>query len=442
MGWQLAWFETSTADKEYVVKVTGDVRHSMNNALPNVMYVSSILGVIAYKLYTVRGMTEVDFFAFYSIVVTAYILSRFALADRYKTKVYDHETLPNVSVVIPAYNEEKLVGQTISYHARSDYPKDRLEVIVVNDGSKDNTAQEVAKSIKENPNISIKLINFPENRGKRHALAAGIRAAKGDVIVTNDSDSFVHPDAVRKIVQPFQDGRVGGVTGHADVYNWKDNLLTQIQYIRYFVAFKVYKSAEALYNMVICLSGCLAAYPKPVIMSFLDEWENQSFWGKPCTYGDDRGLTTFLLRKGYKAVYELGAKTDTVVPTTLTRFWKQQLRWKKSWLRETYFVGKFMWRRHPVMALSFYSNTFLTVFSFAIVIRVFFLLPALQSTLPFFYLIGLALVSLVYLSYCNKNGIYQGWIFPIVWSVLYALILVWQIPIAFATLRDSRWGTR
>jgi len=417
----------------------------MNGKLPSVMYVSSILAVIVYKLYTVRtitDITEVDFFAFYGITVTAYILSRFALADRYKTGVYDHEILPSVSLVIPAYNEEKLIGQTISYHARSDYPKDRFEVIVVNDGSKDGTAQEVAKSIRENPGMSIQVINLPENRGKRHALAAGIRAAKGEVIVTNDSDSFVHPNAVRKIVQPFQDERVGGVTGHADVYNWEDNLLTQIQYIRYFVAFRVYKAAEALYNMVICLSGCLAAYPKPVIMSFLDEWENQSFWGKPCTYGDDRGLTTFLLRKGYKAVYEPGAITDTVVPTALTGFWKQQLRWKKSWLRETYFVGKFMWRRNAVMALSFYSNAFLTVFSFIIVIRVFFLLPALESTLPLFYLIGLALVSFVYLAYCNKYGIYQGWIFPIVWSVLYALVLVWQIPIAFATLRDSRWGTR
>ena len=414
----------------------------MKSALPNVMYVSSILAVIVYKLYTVRHLTELDFFAIYSITVTAYILSRFALADRYKTEVYDHEILPRVSLVIPAYNEEKLIGQTISYHARSDYPKDRFEVIVVNDGSKDGTAQEAAKSVRENPGMSIQVINFPENRGKRHALAAGIRAAKGDVIVTNDSDSFVHPEAVRKIVQPFQDERVGGVTGHADVYNWKDNLLTQIQYIRYFVAFKVYKASEALYSMVICLSGCLAAYPKPVIMSFLDEWENQSFWGKPCTYGDDRGLTTFILRKGYKAVYEPTAITDTVVPTALTGFWKQQLRWKKSWLRETYFVGKFMWRRHPVMALSFYSNAFLTIFSFIIVIRVFFLLPAVDSTLPLFYLIGLALVAFVYLAYCNKYGIYQGWIFPIVWSVLYALVLVWQIPIAFATLRDSRWGTR
>jgi len=95
-----------------------------------------------------------------------------------------------------------------------------------------------------------------------------------------------------------------------------------------------------------------------------------------------------------------------------------------------------------MMALSFYSNVFLTIFSFVIVVRVFFILPAIQSTLPIFYMIGLALVSFVYLAYCNKNGIYQGWIFPIVWSVLYALILVWQIPLALITLRDNRWGTR
>lgn len=414
----------------------------MTDALPNVMYVSSILSVLVYKLYTVRHLNEADLFTLYGIAVTAYILSRFALAERYKTKKYAHEILPSVTVVIPAYNEEKLIAQVLSYHAKSDYPKDRLELIVVNDGSKDRTAEEVTKAIQDNPGTSIQLINFHENRGKRHALAAGFRAAKGDVLVTNDSDSFVYPDAVRRIVQPLQDALVGGVTGHADVYNWDDNLLTQIQYVRYFVAFKVYKAAEALYSMVVCLSGCLAAYPKAVIMSFLDEWENQLFWGKPCTYGDDRGLTTFILRNGYKSIYEPDSKTDTVVPTNFTGFWKQQLRWKKSWFRETYFVGKFMWRRNPVMALSFYSNAFLTIFSFVIVIRVFFLLPAIRSTIPVFYLLGLALVAFVYLSYCNKYGVYQGWMFPIVWSVMYALVLVWQVPIAFLTLRDSRWGTR
>lgn len=422
----------------------------MTDTIPNVMYVSSIVSVLVYKLYTVRHFSDADFFALYGIAVTAYILSRFALAGYFKPMSFKQEILPNVTVVIPAYNEEKLIAQTLDYHVKSDYPKDCLEIIVVNDGSKDKTAQKVTEFIREHPEEPIRLINLPENQGKRHALAAGIRAAWGDVIVTNDSDSFVRPDAVRRVVQPLQEEKIGGVTGHADVFNWKDNLLTQIQYIRYFVAFRVYKAAESLYDSVVCLSGCLAAYRKSVIMSVLDEWEDQKFWGKSCTYGDDRGLTTFVLRNGYKAVYVSEAKTDTVVPTNLTAFWKQQLRWKKSWIRETYFVGKFIWRRHPIMALGFYSNTFLTVFSFIIVIRVFFLLPALQSTsfqsawsgLPLFYLLGLGLVSFVYLAYCNKFGIYQGWIFPIVWSVLYALIMVWQIPIAFATLRDSRWGTR
>ncbi len=411
-------------------------------ALPNAMYVSSVLSVILYKVYTVRQFSDVDFFTFYGVAVTAYILSRFALAERFKPKESGQFFLPSVSVVIPAYNEERFIAKTLHHHLNSDYPKDRLEVIVVNDGSRDRTQEEIATVVREHPEASIRLISFPENQGKRRALAAGIRAAKGEVIVTNDSDSFVRPDAVRRIVQPLAESTVGGVSGHADVYNWKENLLTQVQYIRYFVAFRVYKAAESLYSSVICLSGCLAAYPKSLLLRFLDEWENQKFLGRRCTYGDDRGLTTYVLRTGRKAIYEPLSVTETVVPSTFKVFWKQQLRWKKSWLRETYFVGKFMWKRHPVMAISFYSNAFLTMFSFAIVLRVFFILPALESTIPIFYLMGLALVSFVYLAYCNKHGIYQGWIFPIVWSVLYALVMVWQIPIAMLTIRDSRWLTR
>lgn len=411
-------------------------------AIPNAMYVMSILSVIVYKFFTVRHITDADFFTIYGVAVTAYILSRFVLAESYKYQSPQKEILPSVSVVIPAYNEEKHIGKTVLHHVYSDYPKDRLEVIVVNDGSTDGTSQEAARVAHVHPETSIKVIDHVANMGKRKALATGIRAARGEVIVTNDSDSFVRPDAVRRIVQPLQDPKVGGVTGHADVFNWKENLLTQIQYVRYFVAFKVYKAAESLYDSVICLSGCLAAYRKDTLTQFLDVWENQKFLGRVCTFGDDRGLTTFILRKGLNTVYEPLSLSETVVPSTFSGFWKQQLRWKKSWLRETYFVSKFMWRRHPVMSISFYSNAFLTVFSFVIVVRVFFILPALESALPTFYLIGLAIVAFVYLAYCNKYGIYQGWMFPILWSVLYALVLVWQIPIAALTLRDSRWGTR
>jgi len=410
--------------------------------VPNAMYVMSVLSVVVYKIFTVRHITDADFFTVYGVAVTAYILSRFVLAESYKYRRPEKEILPPVSVVIPAYNEEKHIAKTIMHHVNSDYPKDRLEVVVVNDGSKDATSYEVRRVAHEHPYTSIKLIEHAANLGKRKALATGIRASQGEVIVTNDSDSFVYPDAVRRIVQPLQDPKVGGVTGHADVYNWKENLLTQIQYIRYFVAFRVYKAAESLYYSVICLSGCLAAYRKDCLMQFLGEWENQKFLGRICTYGDDRGLTTFILRRGMRSVYEPFSISETLVPTAFTGFWMQQLRWKKSWLRETYYVSKFMWRRHPVMSLSFYSNAFLTMFSFVIVVRVFFILPALESALPLFYLIGLGLVAFVYLAYCNKYGIYQGWIFPILWSVLYALVLVWQIPIAALTLRDSRWGTR
>jgi len=264
-------------------------------AIANIMYVSSIASVIVYKFYTVRHLTDADFFTFYGIAVTAYILSRFALAEKHKHKTPQKEYLPKVSVVIPAYNEEEHIGKTLLHHVRSDYPKDRLELIVVNDGSRDRTEHEVRRIMRENPETAIKLINLPVNCGKRHALASGIRETEGEVVVTNDSDSFVYPDAVRRIVQPLQEGLVGGVTGHADVHNWKENLLTKIQYVRYFVAFRVYKSAESLYDSVVCLSGCLAAYRKPVLMRFLDEWESQKFWGQKCTYGDDRGITTFIL---------------------------------------------------------------------------------------------------------------------------------------------------
>ena len=214
----------------------------------------------------------------------------------------------------------------------------------------------------------MRVIDFPENRGKRAAMAAGIRASVAEVIVFVDSDSVVEPDALRRLVQPLADRRVGAVCGHADVLNLRESWLTRMQAVRYFVAFRVVKAAESVFNAVTCCSGCFSAYRREAILPRMEWWENQTFLGIESTFGDDRSLTNCVLRD-WRIVYEKDAVSHTIVPSTFRAFVKQQTRWKRSWTRESLLVGRFIWRKHPVAAFFTYLSIILPLIAPAAAIR-------------------------------------------------------------------------
>src|SRR6202020_2815247 len=282
-----------------------------------------IVSVMAYKAAFINLMFHNVFFGVYSVCVAGYIISRF-----YRSSP-DAGLEPRIAIVMPGYNEEEAIGQSLSSLLALDYPTEKLQLIAVNDGSSDRTLQEMQRVADSAPG-RVKVIDFPENRGKRAAMAAGIRDSDAEVIVFVDSDSVVVPDALRKLVQPFADSRVGAVCGHADVLNLRDNWLTRMQGVRYFVAFRVVKAAESVFHCVTCCSGCFSAYRREAILTRMEWWENQTFLGIESTFGDDRSLTNCVLRD-WRVVYEKRAISHTIVPDTFRGFLKQQTRWKRSW---------------------------------------------------------------------------------------------------------------
>jgi cellulose synthase/poly-beta-1,6-N-acetylglucosamine synthase-like glycosyltransferase len=151
---------------------------------------------------------------------------------------------------------------------------------------------------------------------------------------------------------------VGAVAGHTDVWNRDHNVLTRMQAMRYFIAFRVHKAAEALFGAVTCCSGCFSGYRRAAVAPVLDRWVNQRFLGRPSTYGDDRSLTNALLPR-WRVRYAPNAQAYTVVPERLAVFLRQQPRWKKSWLRESARASRVMWRKHRVMVLMFYLGVLL-----------------------------------------------------------------------------------
>jgi len=377
----------------------------------------------------------------YSIFIIAYIFGRFGIAGLYKPILKNNNFTPSVSVVIPAFNEEDTIFKNIELWLQQSYPN--FEVIVVNDGSTDKTLDALKALKSKYSDEKLAVISYEKNGGKRFAQKLGFERSKNDIIVIADSDSFpAQPDSIMEIVQQFQNPEVGGVSGCTDIAN-PINWLSKSQKTRYFIAFNRYKRCEAVTGSVICLSGCFSAIRRAALLQILDVWYNQTFLGSRATYGDDRALTTYLLKNNWKTVYAPTAKAKTYVPTNFRKFWKQQLRWQKSYIRETIIGGKFIWKK-PRAALHFYLGAFVTFASFGIALYTIWLLPLFTkgSFTPFLYLLGIVLISTLsivdYRMHFNDNF----WIYAPVYAIMSAVVLVWRIPFAIAGIKDGKWGTR
>ncbi len=390
---------------------------------------------------TFASLTADPVFATYSIAVVLYVLGRFVFALVYRS-VPDSGFRPSVSIIVPAFNEEDGIIGTIESCMAVDYPAALVEVIVVNDGSTDGTWARMQEAKARWPGLYA--IDLGRNYGKRGAMAEGIRRSKGEVLCFVDSDSYLKVDAVIAITQPFADGRVGAVVGHADVRNSSVNWITKMQQVRYYSAFRVIKACESLLSgSVTCASGCCAAYRRSVVGPLLDAWEFQTFLGRPATFGDDRALTNRILTN-HRVVYQASAQAETVAPETLRVFFRQQLRWKKSWLRESMYVLRYFWRKNPIAALFTYAGIAFPFMAPFVVIHAVagrFVGGGSVGGL-WFYIIGtyaMALLYSLYYAFQRPDGL---WYHGMTFVALYMCVLVFQTYWGMVTMRDTRWGTR
>ncbi|MCE3553492.1 glycosyltransferase [Pseudonocardia sp. RS11V-5] len=394
------------------------------------------------KALTLENFERSPVWAGYSIVVMVFIFGRFVLAWCYRPRLPpDSETfLPTVAIVVPAYNEEGAISATLEACLGINYPADKFQVVVVDDCSTDATLARIRETQRRFPELLV--VPGRVNRGKRHVMAEGMKyVPDADILVFIDSDSLVRNDAIRKIVRYFADPAVGAVCGHTDVLNADKSLLARMQALQYFIAFNVHKSAEALFGSVTCCSGCFSAYRQAALSPIVEKWVNQQFFGQPSTYGDDRSLTNFLLRD-WRVLYAPDAKALTAVPEKLPQFLRQQLRWKKSWLRETMRASRVMWRKPPIMAFFYYLSVALPFFAPQVVFHALVISPYFLWTPPVWYLGGIAAIALFYGLYYRMKTRDPAWYRGIFFSIFYTVLLVWQLPYAIFTIRDSKWGTR
>lgn len=368
---------------------------------------------------------------------------------RYKpVESVSNEELPTCTVIVPAYNEGKQVWATLMSLAKSDYPAGKLQLLAIDDGSKDDTwhwMQEAKKSLGDR----VSIYQQPVNKGKRHALYRGFNIGTGEVFVTVDSDSEVTEDTLRNLVSPFVvNEKCGAVAGNIRVLNnGKKALLPKMLDVSFVLSFEFVRSAESSLESVLCTPGALAAYRRDAVFGCLDEWINQTFMGQPSDIGEDRAMTNMILKQGYHVLFQRNAYAFTNVPEKYTGLYKMFIRWGRSNVRENLAMAKYVFTdfREGSKAGSrilFINQVIKLVMSYpSILLMLFFISmhPVLfiSSTL----LSILILSSFPVLFYAKRYKLSESfWAYS--YSILYTFGLFWITPYAIATASRRGWLTR
>ena len=345
---------------------------------------------------------------------------------------YNRERL---SVIIPFYNEDPvLLDRTLHHLLLADGNK---QVIVVDDGSTTTDCAEMVR--RKYPGVVF--VRYEQNRGKRHAQQEASKYLDGAFVITLDSDAVVEYDALTKLVTPLlNDERLGATTGNVKVLDYDENFLTRMIAARYWNAFSLERKALSSYGIVTCCSGVLSAYRRTLWDEKLPAYTSQTFLGVPCTYGDDRHLTNLLLRDGWRITLANDAVVHTAVPTTYRQFFRQQLRWKKSFLRESYISLTFAFRHSWLLPIEVLFSLLIPFMGLAVrVAAIIGVLLYPWLIIPF--ALSIATVALL-------RNYFLMWeqprlsLYSIPYAFLHEFGLYWLYFIALFGLRETTWRTR
>ena len=294
------------------------------------------------------------------LVATSFYILSYRDNIKKERKFFSEEELPKISVLIPAYNEEKSIAQTIESIYKSDYPKEKFEIIVIDDGSKDKTYS-IAKKFESEKFPNIKVFH-KENGGKGTALNFGISKASGEIIFTMDADTYVNSQSMRKMIHSFTNPRVMAVTAAMLVYKPK-TIWQRIQHMEYLLGIFLRKSLATL-NAVYITPGAFSAY-------------RLEFFKKYGGY-DEKNVTVDIelsLRIQYNGYFIDNCPTApvwTIAPSTFKGLFMQRRRWYFGFLKNIVKYEKIISKNYgdlglfviPVGLIATFLSIFLTIYLF------------------------------------------------------------------------------
>ena len=268
--------------------------------------------------YFFSTITAIFFIVILAGIIRSLIIICLALIKNHRPHRHVASDLP-VTVIIPAYCEETVITKSIGSVLASDYPVQ--EVIVVDDGSKDKTAEVVATTFGSEPRV--RLLR-QKNRGKAEALNYACQKARAPVVVAVDADTIISSDAIGALVGHFSDPVIGAVAGNVKVGN-RDNLLTRLQAVEYITSQNLDRRAFEVLNGIMVIPGAIGAWRAEAITAaggFTTE-----------TLVEDADITVAIIRAGYRVIFEPRALAFTEAPETVRQWMRQRLRWNFGMLQ-------------------------------------------------------------------------------------------------------------
>src|SRR6202521_3762019 len=373
------------------------------------------------------------------------IILKFSFASTKAKKDYAYQ--PTVSVLMPCYNEGKTVYGTIESISKSNYPNDAFEVIAQDDCSVDDSYDWMLKAQHDFTNIRVRTGRNEVNSGKARSVCNALQHSTAEIIISIDSDCIFHPDAIRELTACFAEPGIGSVGGRVGVRNPNDSVITAIQTVIYYSAFQLYKIPENWTRSICCISGCLFAIRRELLLEIEHAIRARHWFGLPVNQGEDRFLTHQTLLRGYGTYINNDALCWTTVPNTLPVLFKQQLRWRRSIVRDFFFtvrtLPQHVWKLHPNTIFTLVLTPLGAVVGFLVVVTMLTSDPlAWAGPVPLITALGVgAVLTWVIKKYSAKETVTHPLVFGayVAWSLVSSLFLT---PLALCTMDSADWGTR
>jgi len=278
------------------------------------------LGAVTHPLFALFAIT---FIAYVPGFMNCFLVTSLLLDRRPRRRPLDH--YPGVSILVAAFNEADAIADTIESAAHEAYPG-RMEIMVLNDGSTDGTvgaAKRAKAKLPSNPDVTVRILDYPHNRGKAAVLNTGLKQASHDLIVTIDGDTRLEAGALTNIVERMLSDPAGtvAVAGAVLVRNSHENLMTGAQEWDYFHGIAAVKRMQSMYHGTLVAQGAFSIYQRSAI---------EEVGGWPQCVGEDIVLTWALLKRGYRIGYAEDAVVFTNAPETFRQFALQRKRWSRG----------------------------------------------------------------------------------------------------------------
>src|SRR6266540_1309719 len=445
--------------------------------------------VLAAKVYFMLYVVDITI-GIYSFL-TSFVLFNIILFSyfRYKdpyTDVEDIDVLENpplVSIVVPVKNEEENIRNCVGSCLAQTY--NNKEIILVNDGSTDKTGEILDQMHKEYDGRNFHILHLSKSVGKKKAVEAASEIAQGDIYAFMDSDCDMALDAVEKAVKVFYyDRKLGALTTHGRVRGAHDgNIFQKFQDVYIDGSCRAIKGAESSFGSVTCCSGSLSFYRRVAIQDFIHAWAHDRFLGIDFKFCTDRRMTAHILanrpksdssldkkpqehmpilqtgdddietmkksldpdaeisnhRITWNVEYSNSIKVNVGVPKTFGSLAKQQIRWKKSFIRSLFATGGIFWKRPSFIALLYYIQTAMKLIRPYIVFYTIIILPLkgdFASVL--FWIAGLMFTGMIWaVEYRLRNPDDGLWLYRPLFTFINTFVYTWLLIYSAITIRNK-----